>query len=95
MGSAAEQVLKPFADNPAMKDMVDRGKDAAAALSDHATKLFDKLKQPRACVKDHDGYVVCGPIVGYERPSEGGMSGTLHENKVKKDRALSNTPKEK
>lgn len=34
-----------------------------------ATQIF-KPKPENACVADADGYIVCGPIVGYERPAQ-------------------------
>lgn len=30
-------------------------------------KLFPPKVRPEACVRDDDGYIACGPIVGYER----------------------------
>lgn len=47
--------------------------------SARATELIDKvdidkfmrMQKPseRACVVDNDGFIACGPIVGYERPA--------------------------
>jgi len=91
MSGTAEQII---ANQPADKTVVEDGgakqlENHAATLSDHAHALFQKMKHPRACVRDHDGYIACGPIVGYERPGEeGGMSGAIGSvNKALKDKS--------
>jgi len=96
MSGTAEQSMtnqpadKAFVQDGGYKQMENH---AAGKLSDHAHALFQKMKHPRACVRDHDGYIACGPIVGYERPGEEGSIGSM--NKARKDQPLSNLPKDK
>ena len=47
----------------------------------------------RACVKDEKGFIVCGPIVGYERPSgEEEKAGKVLNGSAAQKELFSNSP---
>ncbi|MDQ5936990.1 MAG: hypothetical protein QG574_4330 [Cyanobacteriota bacterium erpe_2018_sw_21hr_WHONDRS-SW48-000092_B_bin.40] len=36
--------------------------------TDDFRRLLPNKVKPDVCIRDQDGYIACGPIVGYERP---------------------------
>jgi hypothetical protein len=97
--ATAQEVLTKVPGDDGVKELQNKHVEGgAAALSNHAQHLLEKMKQPRACVRDPEGYIDCGPIVGYPR-GESGVArepksdiekipgDKIHNNKVLKDEA--------
>jgi hypothetical protein len=66
--------------------------EKASAIAEVVKDAYSKSQlsdKPNGCVRDHDGFIVCGPIVGYERPE------TSNKAKESANKAIgSTTPKE-
>jgi hypothetical protein len=59
--------------NVTSSDNVDNHARAGESIRDQITKedlinLLPKRVKPDVCIRDEDGYIACGPIVGIERP---------------------------
>lgn len=69
---AAENFNDKTSDSMATSSSLSESVNSQMTLEDLKAILVKKIAPENACVRDQDGYIACGPIVGVPRPENPG-----------------------
>ena len=73
MTKYAENFNDKSSDSRATSSSLSESVNSQMTLEDLKEILIKKMAPENVCIRDQDGYIACGPIVGVQRPEQPGF----------------------